>query len=193
MSIAERAELRQREAQPLLASMHEWLKATRVTVGNGGWGHRKGDRLQPEALAGSAPLRRKRQTTDRQQPGRERHPADLPGQEELALYGFRTGGQVRRSDPEPAGHCGAQRARSGHLIAYYFGEASKLPQQRHRFAASASPVPPTGSRHVSRRRRDGRLRNCGVIDHLQRTTDGSISKRYKLPWTVRVILRKMGL
>jgi len=36
MSIAERAELRQREAQPLLASMHDWLKATRVTVANGG-------------------------------------------------------------------------------------------------------------------------------------------------------------
>jgi hypothetical protein len=36
MSIAERAELRQREAQPLLAAMHDWLKAARVTVANGG-------------------------------------------------------------------------------------------------------------------------------------------------------------
>jgi hypothetical protein len=36
MSIAERAELRQREAQPLLTSMHAWLKATRMTVANGG-------------------------------------------------------------------------------------------------------------------------------------------------------------
>jgi transposase len=36
MSIAERAELRQREAQPLLAAMHDWLKATRLTVANGG-------------------------------------------------------------------------------------------------------------------------------------------------------------
>ena len=36
MSIAQRAELRQREALPLLASMHDWLKATRMTVANGG-------------------------------------------------------------------------------------------------------------------------------------------------------------
>lgn len=36
MSVAERAELRQGNAQPLLASMHEWLKATRMTVANGG-------------------------------------------------------------------------------------------------------------------------------------------------------------
>lgn len=36
MSIAERATLRQREALPLLASMHEWLKVTRMTVANGG-------------------------------------------------------------------------------------------------------------------------------------------------------------
>jgi transposase len=36
MSVAERAELRQREALPLLASMHDWLKATRMTVANGG-------------------------------------------------------------------------------------------------------------------------------------------------------------
>ena len=36
MSIAERTTLRQREALPLLASMHDWLKATRVTVANGG-------------------------------------------------------------------------------------------------------------------------------------------------------------
>lgn len=32
----ERTELRQREAQPLLTSMHDWLKATRLTVANGG-------------------------------------------------------------------------------------------------------------------------------------------------------------
>jgi transposase len=36
MSIAERADLRQRKAQPLLDSMHVWLKATRMTVANGG-------------------------------------------------------------------------------------------------------------------------------------------------------------
>ena len=30
------SELRQREAQPLLAAMHAWLKATRLTVANGG-------------------------------------------------------------------------------------------------------------------------------------------------------------
>jgi transposase len=36
LSIAERADLRQREAQPLLDSMHVWLKATRMTVANGG-------------------------------------------------------------------------------------------------------------------------------------------------------------
>lgn len=36
MSIAERAELRQREAQPLLVAMHDWLMATRMTVANGG-------------------------------------------------------------------------------------------------------------------------------------------------------------
>lgn len=36
LSAAERAALRQRESQPLLASMHEWLKATRITVANGG-------------------------------------------------------------------------------------------------------------------------------------------------------------
>ena len=36
MSRAERAEFRQREAQPLLAAMHAWLKATRMTVANGG-------------------------------------------------------------------------------------------------------------------------------------------------------------
>lgn len=36
LSIDERAELRQRKAQPLLTAMHEWLKATRVTVANGG-------------------------------------------------------------------------------------------------------------------------------------------------------------
>jgi hypothetical protein len=36
MSIAERADLRQREAKPLLDSMHTWLKATRMTVANGG-------------------------------------------------------------------------------------------------------------------------------------------------------------
>ena len=36
LSIAERADLRQREAQPLLDSMHMWLKATRMTVANGG-------------------------------------------------------------------------------------------------------------------------------------------------------------
>ncbi len=36
MSIAERAALRQRETTPLLASLHEWLKATRITVANGG-------------------------------------------------------------------------------------------------------------------------------------------------------------
>jgi len=36
MSIAERTTLRHREALPLLASMREWLKATRMTVANGG-------------------------------------------------------------------------------------------------------------------------------------------------------------
>ncbi|BAO30027.1 IS66 family transposase [Sulfuritalea hydrogenivorans] len=36
MSIAERTTLRQREALPLLVSMHEWLSATRMTVANGG-------------------------------------------------------------------------------------------------------------------------------------------------------------
>ena len=36
MSIAERADLRQREALPLLVAMHDWLKATRLTVANGG-------------------------------------------------------------------------------------------------------------------------------------------------------------
>jgi transposase len=36
MSTAERADLRQREAQPLLDSMHVWLKTTRMTVANGG-------------------------------------------------------------------------------------------------------------------------------------------------------------
>ncbi|MDD5248497.1 MAG: IS66 family transposase [Rhodocyclaceae bacterium] len=36
MSIDERAALRQREAVPLLDSLHAWLKATRVTVANGG-------------------------------------------------------------------------------------------------------------------------------------------------------------
>lgn len=36
MPMTERAELRQREAKPLLASMHDWLKATCVTVANGG-------------------------------------------------------------------------------------------------------------------------------------------------------------
>lgn len=36
MSIAERADLRQQEAKPLLLSMHEWLKTTRLTVANGG-------------------------------------------------------------------------------------------------------------------------------------------------------------
>jgi transposase len=36
MSIAQRADLRQREALPLLTSMHDWLKTTRLTVANGG-------------------------------------------------------------------------------------------------------------------------------------------------------------
>jgi transposase len=36
MTIAERTALRQREAVPLLNSMHAWLLATRVTVANGG-------------------------------------------------------------------------------------------------------------------------------------------------------------
>jgi transposase len=36
MNTAERAELRQREALPLLNSMHAWLLATRLTVANGG-------------------------------------------------------------------------------------------------------------------------------------------------------------
>jgi transposase len=36
MSIEERTALRQREAVPLLDSLHAWLKATRVTVANGG-------------------------------------------------------------------------------------------------------------------------------------------------------------
>jgi transposase len=36
MSMAERALLRQEEAQPLLDAMHVWLKATRLTVANGG-------------------------------------------------------------------------------------------------------------------------------------------------------------
>jgi transposase len=36
MTVAERAELRQTEALPLLTSMHAWLLATRVTVANGG-------------------------------------------------------------------------------------------------------------------------------------------------------------
>ena len=36
MSIVQRADLRQREALPLLTSMHDWLKATRLTVANGG-------------------------------------------------------------------------------------------------------------------------------------------------------------
>jgi len=36
MSMAERAMLRQEEAQPLLDAMHVWLKATRPTVANGG-------------------------------------------------------------------------------------------------------------------------------------------------------------
>ena len=36
MSMAERAELRQREALPLLTTMHEWLKVTRATVATGG-------------------------------------------------------------------------------------------------------------------------------------------------------------
>jgi transposase len=41
--------------------------------------YRQGDRLQPEALAGAFPLRHERRSADRQQPGRERHPSDLPG------------------------------------------------------------------------------------------------------------------
>ena len=36
MTVAERTELRQTEALPLLTSMHAWLLATRVTVANGG-------------------------------------------------------------------------------------------------------------------------------------------------------------
>ena len=36
MTIAERGELRRREAVPLLNSLHDWLLATRITVANGG-------------------------------------------------------------------------------------------------------------------------------------------------------------
>lgn len=36
LSVTARADLRQQEAKPLLVSMHEWLKATRMTVANGG-------------------------------------------------------------------------------------------------------------------------------------------------------------
>lgn len=36
LSVEARADLRQNEAKPLLVSMHEWLKATRMTVANGG-------------------------------------------------------------------------------------------------------------------------------------------------------------
>jgi transposase len=36
LSVSARADLRQKEAKPLLVSMHEWLKATRLTVANGG-------------------------------------------------------------------------------------------------------------------------------------------------------------
>ena len=36
LAIDARAHLRQREAQPLLAALHDWLKATRLTVANGG-------------------------------------------------------------------------------------------------------------------------------------------------------------
>lgn len=36
LTITERTELRQREARPLLQAMHEWLKATRMTVASGG-------------------------------------------------------------------------------------------------------------------------------------------------------------
>jgi transposase len=41
----------------MLASMHDWLKVTRMTVANGG-GTAKGDRLQSEALAGTLPATR---------------------------------------------------------------------------------------------------------------------------------------
>ena len=37
MTIAERGELRRREAVPLLNSLHDWLLATRITVANGGF------------------------------------------------------------------------------------------------------------------------------------------------------------
>jgi len=36
MSVEERTVLRQREAVPLLEALHAWLKATRVSVANGG-------------------------------------------------------------------------------------------------------------------------------------------------------------
>lgn len=42
-------------------------------------GHGQGDRLQSQALGGAGTLRRRWHTADRQQPGRERHPSDLPG------------------------------------------------------------------------------------------------------------------
>lgn len=63
LSVAERAALRQREAQPRLQSMHDWLLKTRMSVANGGgtaraidYSLRRWAALSRYATAGDLPI-----------------------------------------------------------------------------------------------------------------------------------------
>jgi transposase len=147
MSIAQRADAAATGSAAVAGVDARLVEGDAHDGGQWGW-HRQGDRLQSEALAGTLPLREQWRPADRQQPGRERHPSDLPGQEELALHGFRARRQACRCDSELARDRRTQRPRSGRLAAHDLGETSTCLNSS------------TGSRRLNPRGRVGRIRTA---------------------------------
>ena len=152
LSIEERTALRSLEAAPLLDSLHAWLKATRLTVANGGgtakaidYSLKRWPALARYATDGALPI--------------DNNPVENAirpicfGEEKLALRRFGARRQACRRHSELARHRRTQRARSGRLAARYAGEAANLPQQQDRLAAAPrTPVitPSTRAGYVGR-------------------------------------------
>ncbi|MBH2009237.1 MAG: transposase [Xanthomonadaceae bacterium] len=144
-----------REALPLLASMHAWLKVTRMMVANGGgtakaidYSLKRWSALTRYAESGKLPI-------DNNPVENAIRPLCLARR--TGSSRVPNGRQARRRHPELAGDRCSQRTRSGGLAAHYFGEISNPSQQRYRFATSASSLPSSGSRRLNPRGRVGRI------------------------------------
>ncbi len=113
MTPAARGNHRQRHATPLLEDLKRWLDTLRPNVlGNTGL-HRAIEYTLKRWPA--LVLSRRRPLPDRQQPDRERDPADCRRAQELAVRRLTHRRPARRRDHEPARHRQGQRPRTPRL------------------------------------------------------------------------------